>query len=322
MQDFEDWRARARDPLDDPASEQLAPLAPWVLPERVAIEGDWLVYWPGERRTTGPGGGMLREFVDLAGAQLAAVERYAYRWGPLGLCKEHRLPHTHTAPSRFVAQQFGGLAAHREPCAPSVRLHGGGWQFSEPLSAWQSYARQARALLNIAARLHDGNPGERKDWKVLYEGFGVVPSARPRGIALVLWERARLALFVSIWLELGNVRPVLTWWDEAAWVLAGPGLPGFGLFPALAVQLSLAVSATRGFATCSACGVWYPTGRQPAAGRRRYCDKCRADKVPMREARRAYNRSPKGQEARARARERQLRSRIAKGVRTDGKPQG
>ena len=35
----------------------------------------------------------------------------------------------------------------------------------EPLERWRYFSRQAGAILNLAARLHKGQPGKPEDWR-------------------------------------------------------------------------------------------------------------------------------------------------------------
>src|SRR5262245_30559731 len=66
----------------------------WVLPNRLELAGNRLLWWPGvgpmpahaESRR-----GLLRQFQRLADAPDEAVLRFARRWAVLGVCR-HGLP--------------------------------------------------------------------------------------------------------------------------------------------------------------------------------------------------------------------------------------
>jgi hypothetical protein len=209
---------------------------------------------------------LLLRFVRLADASSEDICGFASRWGVLGIC-EHGLPSSHNPPPPFGVHDGPDYS-----CRPPGDDIGVYW---EPIEPWRHLARQARALLNIAARLHEGELGKAADWRVVYErsrGGGPF-GKRYRGSLVV--ERIVLADCVNELLLLGNVRPALSW---------GPGkshsskaevsLRGWGLFGVLAVQLLMAVSRTAGLATCSYCGESYSPTRRPRAGCLNYCPGC------------------------------------------------
>jgi hypothetical protein len=101
-----------------------------------------------------PAKGMLEEFVELADANDGKCLEYACKWRLLELCKEHFAPASHIpncepiVPFRLVVLGVTKKAGneHRKKLLAE----------GEPISVWRKYARFARALLNIAARLHEG----------------------------------------------------------------------------------------------------------------------------------------------------------------------
>ncbi len=91
---------------------------------------------------------------------------------------------------------------------------------------------------------------------------------------------------VDRWLELGRVRPFCVLRGKTLTVRFGGG-PGGGLFAALALQLLIAVTGTRGLAICTACTRPYAPKRRPNPNRRNYCQKC-AHKTAVRDATRDW----------------------------------
>jgi hypothetical protein len=154
----------------------------------------------------------------------------------------------------------------------------------EPLDGWRRWAGQARAILAILARLSAGEPGLDEDWRHILAESGLEAAWWREGSAESAGgDRWRVRSVINEWTILGNVRPWLV--DYGPHLVVGGG----SLFGALAVQLVLLASGSDGVCRCSACGSpFVPTGRRPAAGRRRYCADCRARGVPVRDAKRVH----------------------------------
>ena len=208
----------------------------------------------------GPNGENPRKFVKATGA-LTRFVRLADADGPAIL--------------RF-ARQYGVLipgALGRPP-------------YSEPLELWRHYARQARALLNIAARLHRDEPGELAEWQAVYARQPLMDQAQLEKLAGAPVESQRffVEMAVNEWLKMASVQP------EFQWRYGSPRitLSGAGLFPALALQLMAAIARTDGLALCTGCGSPYTPKRRPRTGTRHYCQECRDAGVPQRDAARDY----------------------------------
>lgn len=273
-------------------------------PTGIRVEGGRLI-WSGldlDNRIR-PGPGLLAGFLRLGNASPVAIKRFAERSGVLELC-QHDLPSLHS---------------------PACRPRGKRGEFQwEPIDAWRYYARQAAALLNVAARLHRDEPGRAEDWNVIYErplrylpqmlgeldlvremiGLGSIPDHRRLlislgGVQLVARpfrrERQRnevlaaqrfvLAAILNYgWLGSGGVRPSFQWAGSPRVVL----LSG-NLFGAVAAHLMFAIAKTQGLAICSACGMPFIPSRQPTPGRRSYCPSC-GRQAAVRDASRAYRR--------------------------------
>ena len=137
----------------DDDAKPLHGLAPqsWPVPDKITISdgelvGDWSRGFH-ERSATD---GALPAFLALAGANDAAVLRYARRWGVLNLCR-HGLPTLHDgAYSPLFGQELDGPPG-------SICEDLGGPRFREPLTLWRSYAARARAVIALSVRLRNGD---------------------------------------------------------------------------------------------------------------------------------------------------------------------
>jgi hypothetical protein len=214
---------------------------------------------------------MLAEFVQLAEDSDEQILRYAQRYGVMNICEQHGTP-----------------ASHNYTCFSLPNLG------SEQVEAWRRYARVAKAILNIAARLWEGRLGHMEDWRMIrrrdsggWLGFDKPwwkpdwkrhpeeywmknPNEFRQAIAD---EQTILAQLVNMWLAIGDVHPIISWIKERP-TLTLEGNPRGKMFGALACQLMLAVSRTDGLAICSACGASYIPKRRPRQDQRRYCQDC------------------------------------------------
>ena len=211
-----------------------------------------------------------RQLADGDGPQIRA---YARRWGILGICK-HGLPSSH-------AGNEGGTPR----CQP-LRREDLTWRFDgwEPLGRWRHFARQARAMLNLAASLHADQPGQPADWQVV-----VHHPTQP----VPWWHRSveaewiLLSDVVGAWIQIGDVRPVMARGPtQGRHMEFGSSAAGPRLFGTLACQLLFTITRVTGVAVCSACAAIYTPTRQPRPDQRCYCPSCRAGGVPQRDAQR------------------------------------
>lgn len=214
------------------------------------------------------GFGLLCEFMNLADAPVETILAFARKWGVLEIC-QHGLPCTHNL---LYADTFLGRL-----CFPfsytDTKF------FYEPISYWYFYARQMRALLNIAVRLKQGVPGLVEDWKVVQvSGLDQKSEVKILGEELFAEifgrtakdDRLFMLKLLDHWLSMGDVRPTLVWDDEHCSVSFDNTL--FGM---LVMQLMLEISSSGGIAFCHGCGKSYaPKGRRPKVGQRNYCLKC------------------------------------------------
>jgi hypothetical protein len=237
----------------------------------------------GAVRLVPPGRGMLTGFVALADAPAAKVLAYARKFGPLGICP-HGRPCTHTP---FTSRRQLSPPA-TDLCAPC------GWDGRggvEPIAAWHAYARLAKTIQEVAAKLRSDRLPDATEWKVLRQGpsLGNVPSLKARR---TVWPL--LASALDQWIVDGDVRPWVTVsqapWTPCAiirlgspWWLRTPSWPLFGVLGMALAQDAVGSSK----AWCDGCGSLYDFRRWPRAGEYHYCPDC-GRKAAVRDAQQRY----------------------------------
>lgn len=228
-----------------------------------------------------PSRGVLEEFVSLADAPDEKYLTYAGNWGLLDLCEQHHAPTSHNHDCKPLVPTRTHVFTTTAKAAKDNReqLFSAG----EPISAWRSYAKFARALLNIAARLHQGEVGSDEDWRTLHSdrcGFLGWDYATERRKAEVFpdleRERSLIAEGVNYWLVLGDVRPRISWSHSRPIIEFECSKPYGKLFAVLAIQLMMAITQLDSLAICSACGQSYMPKRRPKSTQRRYCMDCKS----------------------------------------------
>lgn len=240
-----------------------------------------------------PSKGMLEEFVALADADESKFLKYACKWGLLDLCKEHHAPTSHNKDCKpIVAYRthfFGTTKKAGKEHYEKLLSEG------EPISAWTDYAQFARAILNIAARLHAGRIGTDEDWDTLHfdrAGFLGWDYAKERHKSKTFpdldREKSLIAHGVNYWLVCGDARPGVSWNASRPKIAFECPQPYGKLFANLAIQLMMAVSQIDSLAICSVCGQSYMPIRRPKNNQRRYCPDCK--KVALRDASADYRR--------------------------------
>ena len=153
-------------------------------------------------------------------------------------------------------------SCHRDNFAGDSRLTGpedrtmsDSYEFAthrwEPLERWRHFARQARAILDLAASLHTDQPGQPEDWQVVVQHRKQpVPWWRPSVEA----EWILLSSVVQEWIRIGDVRPVMARGPtQGRQVEFGSSAGGTRLFGTLACQLLFTITRVTGVAVCSAC---------------------------------------------------------------------
>lgn len=202
--------------------------------------------------------GMLDAFVRVTEAKSAL--RFAKKFGVLQICR-HGLQYSH-APACLASSQQPGWNPRR----------------MEPLRAWLHYSTSARAILSLSASIQIDDKGDeigsRDDWTLLYRsrgGKGSIDELMRGFSAKPALAKTFLANAINDWVAEGNVRPMISWGEEAS--------PGFSLnastFGLLGLQLMTAVSRIQDVYFCDGCGNPYSRKkRKPQAGRNQYCETC------------------------------------------------
>ena len=276
--------------LGSPAATDLL-----VVPAQIELDPDrdWL-HWevaPNQLRYASPPRNLLWDFIKLSDASPERIRAFARNWGVLELCDTHSLPADHPRRSAFSSDS-------KSKCRINHWLEGEKELAREPLSAWRRFAGEAKAMLNVAAALHEGEKGKRKDWEQVV--WSLQLDSRVPAFKENLWwnlsveeQKSWLAGQVTWWLRMGEVRPTLRWGRHSDDSDLGISIAFFshgGLFGELAVQLMLAIGKSKGLAICSNCAAPYLPTRRPRADRRRYCQNCGPKAAPRDASRDRYER--------------------------------
>jgi hypothetical protein len=280
---------------DSAALERPVAVQPYVSFNKFRLEDGQIKISPNNKKGVliTPSSGMLEEFVALPDAAEGKYLEYACKWGLLELCSEHLEPTNHNyncepiVPSRRLV--FG-------PTDKAAREHRENLlALGEPISEWRRHARFARALLNIAAALHEGELGSDEDWETLhfdeagFLGWNHAEKRKEKGFSDIAYEKSLIATGVNTyWLGSGGVQPTIYWNGSRPIITFECPKPYGKLFANLAIQLMMAISQLDAFAICSACGSSYKPKRRPKHGQRRYCSRCK--KVSRRDASADYRR--------------------------------
>lgn len=239
---------------------------------------------------------MLSKFVELADANLSndRVLEFARRWGMLGLC-HHGLPRNHD--QHRVPYSLGlGLSLDDDyPCRSGVFE-------PEPISAWRFWASQAAALMRVMSALRADDLGRHEDWEVLWMPGPWVPEGVASEVTDVVQdirddlesrvlraagaERDLCAGALETWLRLGRVEPRVSFGSVPRLELRNSGV-----FDSLGLLLIFLGGDVTGFAFCHSCRTpLIPVKRLGPRDRAHYCQACREEGRPARDAKRAYYR--------------------------------
>jgi len=236
--------------------------------------GEWGIHWwwfdndssaPQEVRAQR---GMLDSFIRLRAGSDEQILKFARRWGVLELC-------THVLP-----------ACHSPDCQP---MSCGDHRYCEPPGAWRRHAAMMYTILTAASQVLQGKVRSPIDWECVTGLFPHFRDARLFKRSGIRAERQRVEAVLNILSEAAGVRPIVRFENAIPRVeLIGGFRLGCGLYGALVAQLMLACVASDGVDFCSNCGMPYPANRRPNPTRRKYCQKCREERVPARDAARDY----------------------------------
>lgn len=206
---------------------------------------------------------MLADFITLGFAPAERIAAYARTWGNLGLCNDG-LPYG-GHPGFWYAPVIP-FHNHSPECLlrPIPETN---YLVYEPLDWWRRYARQAKAMLEIASALHKGTLGQDADWRSLFDGEPL-----PSGYGHYQGNGTMLTLSVEAWLGQGIVVPHFQWRGPETTISL---YHQNQLFGALTVQLVMAVARALGRWRCSVCDEPYTPNRRPRDGENHYCNRCR-----------------------------------------------
>jgi hypothetical protein len=289
VRDDQSWELEGLTLTEGPLQVGSWPRPAWVnveagtvrygLADRVADGSTWRVAAVEERSEA-----MLRGFVrlaDVSEARLPAMlKSFALRWGVLGLCR-HGLPATHPITAEMVPIEV--------PCGLWMPVAG-----EEPVFLWREYARQARAVIQVATALASEEVAahelqrvlpsraaaerEAAAWSIALRQFPPGSAAPPavldqlQGPDRVTERRWLLDRAVALWTNVASVQLV-------------PDLGGAqpvrlsvrSLFGALAVQLLFAAVRAPFMRSCAGCGKLFPPSRRPRGDEKSWCPECKGE---------------------------------------------
>jgi len=272
----------------------------WPLARDIAVRGDRLYYSFGHAPIFAKlGRGFLSDFLKIADASAhdlpKAVKEYASRYGVLELCELHDLPSSH--PNYVDAQQPpappGEYVGYCPPRQDDTR-------FWEPLSGWRYWARQALALVNLAANARRGEfsseqdlmfllptlPQQAREIQSALEDPNFTPKKKSylmAHVAVILGDALPqgpreqwklVARIVNHWLTLNRPQPICTIEGSQPAVILAPGLECGWLFTMLSIQLLVAVTGAKAIESCTNCRSFYTPKKVASTGKRRFCPKC------------------------------------------------
>jgi predicted RNA-binding Zn-ribbon protein involved in translation (DUF1610 family) len=209
----------------------------WPLPSDIRLHGDHILYGDiktGAKLIKNPGSKMLTEFLALADAEASEIERYAKRWGVLGICN-HELVWGHATSNG------------RDICTPAN---------ADPIDRWRYFAGGFKYVLDEGARLRKArrlNPRSTRAEAEIQRFINQVDSA--------------VRLF-------GCLRPILVIEAGRFEIKLGGQGYITALPAALTTQLLFTLAGASGIATCAECGRLFMPRRKPRKGENSYCPNC------------------------------------------------
>jgi hypothetical protein len=198
---------------------------------------------------------ILEAFCRLADSPPGAVLRFAKRYGLLMLC-EHDRPCSHNP----IGTHIKGVDLS---CRPT---------FSEPISVWQHFSRQVRALIAIAARCHMGKTGTDTDWAVVYE-WSDSPHQAPWWVRTAEADRAVVTQVINELFDLIMMYPTYDCNRKTGRVSIG--IAGYAVLGAVVRELAFAVGRIDGLYTCTGCQKGFVPTRRIPKSRNPWCEDCR-----------------------------------------------
>lgn len=233
---------------------------------------------------------MLERFALLHRAGDEEARKTAGRYGMLGICT-HGIVQAHPVVEAPIALAVPATIELDDGCRA---------QWTEPLTVWRYWSTQAWGILSAATRLRLGERPGREAWDAILAPGPWAEAATltgPPAEFVASWastaragrlsgelERQAVARAASAWIDIAGVRIVVRWHRGRSEV----AMRVEGLLGAIGVQLALALGDVDGWAICSGCGTFHVPRRPGDGTRRSFCPACRAAKIPVRLAGRAY----------------------------------
>jgi hypothetical protein len=183
-------------------------------------------------------------------------------------------------------------------------------QYEEPLVKWRALRWELSYLLSLAASAREDMPVNTDPWQELINrgireprwhrqqsehapSWNKWSKSRRRDEIMSLVEERATAHIAR-----AGLRPALDTDHERAWFRIVFSDPSRSLHGVLVGQFLAAVIGS-GIASCSACGnIFVPKRRQPAFGKRRYCQRC-GHAAAVRDAKADFRKRARAQKARS-----------------------
>lgn len=204
----------------------------------------------------------LTEFLGLVESPPDAFAEFVAKWGPLHLCRGHRMPMTHW-PFDHRASRRRGIFCASTP--------GDGTWGAERVEDMRYWARLMLALVSVHAAVsaNDLSAASAEDCRML----GMSDGIDDRGDAWTTLNR-----YLNLLLTLGMVGPAVRLDGEPRY-----GMRAFGVFGVMVREVVHGVLGER-FAVCTSCGELYTPSRLPRAGEDTWCPKPACRKVMQQRA--------------------------------------
>jgi hypothetical protein len=231
----------------------------------------------------------FEDFLRLADASDEEIRQFASKYGPLFIFgSKPKFEEIYRASRSSVAPKIEESLTRNDNLV-----------IIEQCDVWRYFAGCMQALLFIMHAYREDRKPQASDWEVIGNAPEVVTSTRHEATDLLhphsyggeaLWatvvhfvrqgsdrDRKMCRELMNSLLELGRVRPWVTWNDQPQLLFSGPSLLSY-----LALQLCLLALKHDSTAICSYCFERYIVQRAIKAGQQNYCQACRKARVSAR----------------------------------------
>lgn len=154
----------------------------------------------------------------------------------------------------------------------------------ERVDDWRRYAALADALLRFTAVQVSGGRGSDTDWSTICKSTAAKNLDRSHLTAAE--QSAVTALAVNTWFALARGHRIVDLVKARLQIRSGAS----NLLGVLITQIAHVMARSDESAVCANCNKAFPPKQPRSRGSRRYCPKCRKDKVPQRDASRDWRR--------------------------------